>query len=112
MIKRRDKGLCYYCDDKFRPGHHCKTENLFMLVGQTSFKDDDMDCSDDPPSSDDDALEILLHAMTGAPTPQTMRVTGLLGRPVISILIDTGSTHNFLDPHLAKKNRSLSRHKC
>ncbi|KAJ0077255.1 hypothetical protein Patl1_35397 [Pistacia atlantica] len=66
-------------------------------------KDEDMDCSDDPPSLDNNAPEISLHAMTGAPTPQTMRVTGLLGRQVISILIVIGSTHNFLDPHLANK---------
>ncbi|KAJ0041882.1 hypothetical protein Pint_19393 [Pistacia integerrima] len=32
-----------------------------------------------------------------------MRVTGLLYNKPMSVLIDTGSTHNFLDPQIAKK---------
>ncbi|KAJ0028629.1 hypothetical protein Pint_35012 [Pistacia integerrima] len=44
MKARRDKGLCYYCDDKFGPGHKCKTRTFFFLEGQ---EDSDMDCSDD-----------------------------------------------------------------
>ena len=74
-----------------------------MLAGQTSLEDDDTDCSDDQPFSINNVPEISLHAMTGAPTPQTMRVKRLLGCHAISILIDIVSTHNFLHPHLAKK---------
>ncbi|KAJ0078810.1 hypothetical protein Patl1_22867 [Pistacia atlantica] len=33
MKARRDKGLCYYCDDKFGPGHKCKTRT-FVLFGR------------------------------------------------------------------------------
>ena len=55
------------------------------------------------PSSINNVPEISLHAMTGAPTPQTMRLTRLFRSHAISILIDTDSTHNFLHPHLAKK---------
>lgn len=28
---RRDKGLCYSCDEKFIPGHKCKSK-IFLLV--------------------------------------------------------------------------------
>ncbi|KAH1056031.1 hypothetical protein J1N35_034096 [Gossypium stocksii] len=28
---RRAKGLCYYCDAKFVPGHHCKEPQFFLL---------------------------------------------------------------------------------
>ena len=62
-----------------------------------------MDYSDDQPSSNKNVPEISLHAMTGSPTPQTMRVTRLIRRHAISVLIDTDSTHNFLHPYLAKK---------
>ena len=72
MKERRDKGLCYYCDEKFWPRHHCKTQTLYMLVGQTSLEDDNMDYSDDQPSSNNNVPEISMLAMTGAPTPQTM----------------------------------------
>ena len=72
MKERRDKGLCYYCDEKFQLGHRCKTQTLYMLAGQTSLEDDDTDCYDDQPFSINNVPEISLHAMTGAPTPQTM----------------------------------------
>ena len=28
---QRDKGLCFNCDEKFGPGHHCK--KLFLIAG-------------------------------------------------------------------------------
>ncbi|KAJ0036051.1 hypothetical protein Pint_24659 [Pistacia integerrima] len=103
MKERRDKGLCYYCDEKFRPGHKCKTQTLFMLESQPLVDEKDMDCSNDSPSQEGTVPEISIHAMAGAHTPQTMRVTGLLYNKPMSVLIDTGSTHNFLDPQIAKK---------
>ena len=38
MKEHKDKGLYYYCDEKFWPGHRYKTQTL---------EDNDMDCSDD-----------------------------------------------------------------
>jgi hypothetical protein len=29
--ERREKGLCYYCDEKFIPGHRCELPQLFMI---------------------------------------------------------------------------------
>ena len=46
---------------------------------------------------------ISIQAVNGAPGYQTMRVTGHYGRRPIQLLIDSGSTHNFLDIELAKK---------
>ncbi|KAL5789684.1 hypothetical protein ACOSQ2_004572 [Xanthoceras sorbifolium] len=28
---RREKGLCYYCDEKYVPGHHCQQPQFFMI---------------------------------------------------------------------------------
>ncbi|XXG79744.1 hypothetical protein AAC387_Pa09g0747 [Persea americana] len=49
--------------------------------------------------------EISLHAIVGAPTPQTMHVTGTLGQQPLVILIDSRSTHYFLDLMVARKAR-------
>lgn len=46
---------------------------------------------------------VSLHAMNGMQGYQAMRVTGQYGKKAIHILVDSGSTHNFLDVHLAKK---------
>ena len=38
MEERRKKDLCFNCDEKFQPGHHCKSAKLFLLEVFTHFK--------------------------------------------------------------------------
>lgn len=33
MKERRDKGLCYNCDEKYSPGNHCKMQRVYLLDG-------------------------------------------------------------------------------
>jgi len=48
-------------------------------------------------------LEISMHAMAGSPTPQTMQVHGVINQQSLVVLIDSGSTHNFIEERLAEK---------
>jgi len=41
--------------------------------------------------------EVILYALFGSPSLGTMRIKGKINGHWIVILIDTGSTHNFLD---------------
>ena len=50
----------------------------------------------DEASNGEELLEISLHVVTGTTTTRTMRVRGTIGTTPITILIDTGSTYNFL----------------
>jgi len=45
----------------------------------------------------EEEVEITLYALTGTPTLGTMRVMGKVNGSGLVILIDTGSTHNFVD---------------
>ena len=67
MQARREKGLCYNCDEKFSRGHRCVQQNIYLLdvdsppaskIGEEV--SDTMDApvdtqepSIDPPSQDD-----------------------------------------------------------
>jgi len=42
-------------------------------------------------------LEISLHAMDGSTSPKTIRLLGQVNRKQVSILLNTNSTHNFID---------------
>jgi len=48
---------------------------------------------------------ISLQALQGMNSFQTMRVEGKVGFQALHILVDSGSTHNFLDLNTAKKLR-------
>ena len=41
--------------------------------------------------------EITLYALLGSPSPGTMRIKGKINGHWLIILIDIGSTHNFVD---------------
>ena len=45
--------------------------------------------------------DITVHALAGYSNPQTMKVGGLLKQQPITVLIDTGSTNNFLNSKVA-----------
>jgi hypothetical protein len=51
---------------------------------------------------EDDTLEMSLHAITGKDTPETMKIYGRFGRSVFLVLINSGSTHNFMCLALAR----------
>ena len=39
MEERRRKGLCFNCNEKFQPGHQCKSAKLFLLKGLYLFQE-------------------------------------------------------------------------
>ncbi|KAL4184690.1 hypothetical protein AMTRI_Chr10g2390 [Amborella trichopoda] len=93
LQERRSKGLCYNCNDKWNPVHHCK--KILLIEACTEEINGDVVMEND----EDDSIAtpaISLHAISGIRAPETMRVTGHLGRVDATILIDSGSTHNFI----------------
>ena len=51
--------------------------------------------------------EISLYAIYGTQIPQTMHIKGIIGRLVVTVLVDSRSTHNFLSQDIAEKLRLL-----
>ena len=47
--------------------------------------------------------EITIYALLGSPSPSTMRIKGRINGHWVVILIDTSSTHNFLDVAILSK---------
>ena len=67
MHERRAKKLCYYCDEKFDPGHKCKQQQIYLLEEK-----DDEELSDEGNKIKDDEEDHLvsLHTMSGAVSHQ------------------------------------------
>nr|TKR84335.1 hypothetical protein D5086_0000258830 [Populus alba] len=101
--ERREKGLCYYCDEKFIPGHRYERPQLFMIedTSHTSLEESTDDSQD--MLNSEDMPEISFHAIVGAEHPQTLHVLGNLKNKSVTMLIDGGSTHNFIDQAVVSK---------
>ncbi|GJV70376.1 reverse transcriptase [Tanacetum coccineum] len=107
---KRTKGQCFYCDQKYVPGHKCSGQlHSIEFICEGDFDnhidgDDETyeDCVGDMVEVTD-SPQITLNALSGLNSYQTMRIRGRIGKQVVHILIDCGSTHNFLDIHTAKK---------
>ncbi|XP_021768532.1 uncharacterized protein LOC110732838 [Chenopodium quinoa] len=98
------KGLCYYCDQPYTREHQCqfKKPQLFTVEIPGSIdSDSDEDLGSFPNSIDEP--QISMHALAGNQSFQTMRVIGRIQGKDLHILIDSGSTHNFVDASVASK---------
>ncbi|KAI4323674.1 hypothetical protein L6164_023262 [Bauhinia variegata] len=93
---RRDKGLCFRYNEKFSPGHRYKQSGLAIMEladDEEKTEEDDEPVSKAPMG---DLAEISFHAIMGRTSSTTMKLQGtILGKKVL-ILIDSGSTHNFV----------------
>ncbi|XP_027351487.1 uncharacterized protein LOC113862611 [Abrus precatorius] len=106
MSERRAKGLCYFCDEPFTPAHsltHKKLQIHVLEMEDTTDSDEDTPPDTEPRESNHVEPLISVNALTGVTSYRTMRVTGQFKKKPLHILIDSGSTHNFLDIHMAKK---------
>ncbi|KAD4585120.1 hypothetical protein E3N88_22721 [Mikania micrantha] len=94
--------LALECDDKYGPGHRCKTGTLKVLEAEE--ETEEPLATELPPHADqEETAEISLHTILGKPHPTTMKVTGKLHSTEVLILIDGGSTHNFISDVLVSE---------
>jgi hypothetical protein len=113
MVECQLKGLCYNCDDKHFPGHKCNEQNLFMAILEDISEEDvetplvpeSPKINDINPPSDPPEVEpiISLNALIGFFAPQTLKLIGYIKHRKVVILVDSGSTHNFIDRRIAQE---------
>lgn len=96
MEERRAKGLCFHCDDKFSPGYKCPKKQQ-LLIEMEDPKEEGIELGKEQTEDEATNLRISIHDLFGELSCQTMRVTGMVGKCVLHILVNSGSTHNFLN---------------
>lgn len=111
MQERRNKVLCMFCDEKYTPGHHLKHKRsqIFYIAGEEDdvLSEDeesvDLQDSEEEVETVEKAPVISINALSGNATFNCMRVVRQYGKKKLHILIDNGSTHNFLDIRVANE---------
>jgi hypothetical protein len=100
MDERRGKGLCFNCDNKCSKGHKCGEKKLFYIDCEEE-EDQELELSQDP-NLEENTPTISCHALVGIVTMQTLKIKGYIKKKKVTVLIDYGSTHNFINYKLSK----------
>ncbi|KAG8369270.1 hypothetical protein BUALT_Bualt15G0134000 [Buddleja alternifolia] len=114
LDEKRAKGLCFLCDEKYTRDHVCARKRHLFLMEFTDENETELDVIDQEETSWDisdkpedspsqNQFHISMNGINGIHDFRTMKVHGSTKGKTIHILIDTGSTHNFLDMEVAKK---------
>ncbi|XP_061364975.1 uncharacterized protein LOC133308371 [Gastrolobium bilobum] len=101
LRKRRELGLCYTCGEKWNSRHKCPAK-LFLLVGDV---DDQLEEPEEqivwqPEVAHEDSHEAALHSLKGEMNPRALQFRVTFKGQFIAILIDSGSSHNFIQKQL------------
>ncbi|XP_057986676.1 uncharacterized protein LOC131171223 [Hevea brasiliensis] len=109
---------CFKCGDRYFPGHQCKQQKLVMAIqgcesDGTVFQVQGQDMEDGDKVWHDvgegegigsiEEMTLSMHAIEGRQGTKTIRVLGKHKSREILILIDSGSTHSFLDVKVARE---------
>jgi hypothetical protein len=86
------QGLCYNCDEQYIRSHRCP--RLFYLE-VTDYEYDTTTQEEETPENSEPV--ILLHALAGIRSEDTMQVKIQVRDKILTALLDTGSTHNFIN---------------
>jgi hypothetical protein len=105
MYKQRcGLGQCFKCGDKLMPGHECMVKGLHMIEGRE--EEEFMDAAtrnnstEMAPDSKIEEYGLSLNALADNYAHNTKQIRGSYqGRDLI-ILIDSGSTHSFMDANV------------
>ncbi|KAK6125713.1 hypothetical protein DH2020_040546 [Rehmannia glutinosa] len=108
MAARREKGLCYNCDEPFTFGHRCKNRITYMIMTEEeelSYLHTTLDITEAPVPAQPqmEEIQISLNAIAGEDGITTMRLYGESGEHKLHILIDSGSTLSFIQEATARR---------
>ena len=107
IISRRERGLCFNCDEKYHRGHRCASR-VFLLIAE----EEDPSLSDivrpdplpDPPdnvdSIDPNPTQISFNSLADHLASEMLHLIGTIADHCVVVLVDGGSTHNFIQHQL------------
>ena len=84
------------------PGHQCKCQ-LLLLEGTEEDEEDTEEAGNQGEEEEEEKVEISLHALREVSTGKIIKVDKKAKENNPLILIDSGSTHSFLDEGIAKR---------
>lgn len=108
--ERRQKGLCFYCDEKFSKGHECKKPQNFLMVAELEEAAEyngppkyDEGPDDEKENWQDQDLLLAALGVDKLDNHAPLQFEGVTTSRKIKILVDGGSSINLIKEDLAKE---------
>jgi hypothetical protein len=105
LEERKEKGLFFNFESKYSKGHKCGDKKLFYIDCEEEEEEEQEPSQDENVeaiSSEELTPMILCNALAGIITPQILKIEGYIKNKKVIVLIDSGSTNNFIHYKLAK----------
>ncbi|XP_062104135.1 uncharacterized protein LOC133815295 [Humulus lupulus] len=102
LKERRDKGLCFTCDEKFSYGHKCKNRMLILCAQDEEETNLETESTDQDGHQSEEA-EVSLNTLSNSLNPRIFRIMAKHGTETLEVLIDTGSNNNIIQASLAER---------
>ncbi|VFQ71975.1 unnamed protein product, partial [Cuscuta campestris] len=96
------KGECYFCPEKWSRGHCCNGRYLLLVTSEGEADDEGLSVEAEAVIEGDVSV---LQSLAGTTTPRSIRLKGVIEGQDVDVLVDGGSTHNFVHPKTAEKLR-------
>ena len=100
IASRRERGLCFICDEKYHRGHRCASR-VFLFVAEEEDPPPTIIADVDPlpyplDAPDPNPAQISLNSLSGQVAPETLCFVDLVSNHHIVLLVDGSSTHYFI----------------
>lgn len=100
---KRERGLCFRCDGKWNVGHRCSRPELSVLLAQEEEEVEMEGEGTEDVQTSDTPVEICLNSVLGVNNPKTLKLRGTILETELVVMIDPGTTHNFISPSTVQK---------
>ncbi|GKA38844.1 ty3-gypsy retrotransposon protein, partial [Tanacetum coccineum] len=99
--ERLNKGLCFNCDNKWVRGYKCPGKFLLLMTEEGGDTGQELDADAEEAVESGDIS--ILNSLIGHGSPRSLQLWGTIGTRDVHVLIDNGSTHNFVRPDVVEK---------
>ncbi|CAA7029425.1 unnamed protein product [Microthlaspi erraticum] len=110
IAEKKRLGLCFKCPEKWSRSHTCQNMMLqvFMVINDEEIEileEDWVIDMEDKENAEPILMELSLSSYLGLDSPAVTKLSGEIDNVKVVVMIDSGATHNFIDPSVLNKTR-------
>lgn len=100
---RRRRKLCFRCDEPFVTGHVCQNKHLNILILGEGGEHEEEEERREEERVEETAMQLNMGSVAGMTSRKSLKLWGTIRDRDVTVLIDTGATHNFLSSQVVEE---------